>query len=112
MNEYHEHVTQIVVTPERGNILHELATHIGFADEGGGPFVVVTQPYQTREGITIEGKEWPAIRAAIDKMVTAAQGMMAEAFPSHPVFCKVCGDPTMSNATICYPCAQEETSDD
>ena len=61
-------ITQLTVAPEGAGLYDDRSTIIEIADEGGGEFITVTQPDANAE-IRIDADEWPAIRAAIDKMV-------------------------------------------
>lgn len=63
-------ITQLTVLPEGESIFSEMATTITIADEGSGEFVVVDQHGRTDIGkITIDPREWPALRKAVDRMV-------------------------------------------
>ena len=74
--------TQIMVIPDDGHLLSEQATTIGLADAGAGAFVVLGQSDNVNipdgYSIGIDGKEWPAIRAGIEKMLAIAEGIEAE----------------------------------
>ena len=59
--------TQLTVAPEGADLYDDRSTIIEIADEGGGEFITVTQPSDKAE-IRFDVGEWPAIRAAIDKM--------------------------------------------
>lgn len=69
MTDYKIRTTQIMVHPaENDTILSEMATRVSIDDEGGGEFV---KAEQTNTGsILINPDEWPAIREAIDRMVS------------------------------------------
>lgn len=64
-------VTQLVVVPEGEPLFSEMATTIEITDEaGGGEFVLVSQVGRVDVGkITINPEEWPALRAAINRLV-------------------------------------------
>lgn len=55
-------VSTIVQSPET-------ETHVEIADEGGGEFVVVSQVADEPQKISFAPEEWPAIRAAINRMI-------------------------------------------
>lgn len=64
-------VTQLVVVPKGEPLFSEMATTIEITDEaGGGEFVLVSQVGRVDVGkITINPEEWPALRAAINRLV-------------------------------------------
>lgn len=65
-------VTRVVVVPEGEAIFSEMATTVEIDDEAGGEFVTVTQDDRNDLGkIAINPEEWPALRAAINRMVRA-----------------------------------------
>ena len=61
---------QLMVIPDGKTWADEGVTIIGIDDEGGGAFVTVRQEedLNTNE-IRIDPGEWPAVRAAINRMV-------------------------------------------
>ena len=63
-------ITKLCVVPSGKPIHDEAATTIGLDDEGGGLFVVIRQEdnLDTNE-VKIDPEEWPAIRAAVNRMV-------------------------------------------
>lgn len=71
--------TQIVIVPDSGDLLSDQATAIGLTDAGAGAFVTLSQsetgnlPHGVHVGI--DGKEWPAIREGIEKMLAIAEGI-------------------------------------
>ncbi len=65
---YVTRVTQLTVAPEGAAVFSEDATTITIEDEGGGEFVIVSQPGRDKD-IGIMSDEWPAIRDAIDRMI-------------------------------------------
>ena len=69
MTDYKIRTTQIMAHPaETDTILSEMATRVSIDDEGGGEYV---RAEQTSTGsILINPDEWPAIREAIDRMVS------------------------------------------
>ena len=83
MSEYQTITAKLIVKPVRDDIFSEMSTHIELEDEGAGAYVVVTQPggRTDKSGISIDAKEWPAIRKAIDDMQAVAQGVSAEPLP-------------------------------
>lgn len=74
--------TQIMIVPDYGDLLSKQATTIGLADAGSGAFVVLKQPENANVPpeypISIEAREWPAIRVGIEKMLAIAEGIEAE----------------------------------
>lgn len=60
-------ITQ-AVTVSRGGIFEDGATVIEIDDLGGGEFVKISQPLSDEKWIGIDAKEWPVIRAQINKM--------------------------------------------
>ena len=60
-------ITQLTITPEGASLFDDRSTYIDIDDEGDGEFVKVAQ-YSRTAGIAIDAKEWPAIRAAIDRL--------------------------------------------
>lgn len=68
--EYETRTLSLIVVPPGYEIFSEMATTIEITDESGGEFVQVKQPSRTDgSGIAIEPKEWPVLRAAIDRMI-------------------------------------------
>ncbi len=65
---YVTRVTQVTVAPDGAAVFSEDATTITIEDEGGGEFVIVSQPGRDKD-IGIASDEWPAIREAIDRMI-------------------------------------------
>ena len=65
---------EIMVLPEGEPIFSERGTNVKIDDHAGGEFVVVIQHNRTESGIAIDPAEWPAIRGAIDKMVSECRG--------------------------------------
>lgn len=61
-------ITQLTVAPESAELYDDRSTIIEITDEGGGEFITVTQPDGAAE-IRIDADEWPAVRAAINKLV-------------------------------------------
>lgn len=63
-------VTRIVLVPDGEPLFSETATTVEIEDEAGGEFVEVSQHGFTDAGkIQINPEEWPALRAAINRMV-------------------------------------------
>lgn len=60
-------ITQLTVAPEGADLYDDRSTHIGIDDEGGGEFIKVVQPGGFSD-TRINPDEWPAIRAAIDRL--------------------------------------------
>ena len=70
MKAYETRTLSIIVLPENESIFSEMATTVTIEDEAGGEFVVVEQSVLTDAGkIRIDSTEWPALRAAIDRMI-------------------------------------------
>lgn len=78
--------TQIVITTDDGDLLSDQATAIGLTDAGDGAFVTLSQSdtgnLPPGVHIGIDGKEWPAIRDGIEKMLAIAQGINADTLGS------------------------------
>ena len=67
---YRKITTQSRVIRAGENLDGEGVTIIGIDDEGGGAFVTVRQEEQLNANeIHIDPDEWPAVRAAINRMV-------------------------------------------
>ena len=62
--------TKLCVVPSGKPIYDEAATLVGIDDAGGGLFVTIRQEdnLDTNE-VKIDPEEWPAIRAAVNRMV-------------------------------------------
>jgi len=68
--EYETRTSKIVVTRKGEPIFEEFATSIEIVDEAAGEYVEVSQLSDEYDGkIAICKEEWPAIRAAINKML-------------------------------------------
>ena len=67
--EYVTRTTQFIVAPKGHNTFSEDATTITITDDAGGEFVVVEQNTADYGKIAINPEEWPALRAAINRMV-------------------------------------------
>lgn len=71
---YKTRITQVMVLPEGQPIWSEMATTVSITDEAAGEFVEVSQ--STRDGcrkIAFEKQEWPALRAAIEEMLSRCE---------------------------------------
>jgi len=67
---YETRTTKITVLPEHEALFHEGATMIEIVDEAAGEYLEVSQCSDSYEGkIKIDAHEWPALKAAIDKML-------------------------------------------
>ena len=67
---YRTIISQRRVIPAGKTLDDEGVTIIGMDDEGGGAFVTVRQEEQLNANeIRIDPGEWPAVRAAINRMV-------------------------------------------
>lgn len=60
-------ITQLTVAPEDADLYDDRSTHVSIDDEGGGEFITISQP-ETTADIRIDLDEWPAIRAAVNKL--------------------------------------------
>ena len=62
--------TKLCVVPAGKPIYDEAATTVGLDDDSGGLFVVIRQEDNLDANeIKIDPDEWPAIRAAVNRMV-------------------------------------------
>ena len=61
-------ITRISVMLDNRDIYDDGATHIEIMDEGGGEFITISQP-DNAANIRIDLDEWPAIRAAVNKLI-------------------------------------------
>ena len=67
---YRTIITQRRVIPSGKTMDDEGVTIIGMADEGGGAFVTIRQESaMDSDIIRIDPDEWPAVRAAVNRMV-------------------------------------------
>ena len=67
-------ITALVVRPVTEPIYSERATTVQIVDEAAGAYVEVEQSGRSDIGkIAIEDEEWPALRAAINRMVRIAK---------------------------------------
>ena len=65
-------ITKMSVLPDNCSIFECEATHIAIDDEGAGEYVTITQHTDDRHGdhvVNINPSEWPAIRAAVNKLI-------------------------------------------
>lgn len=68
--DYETRTLKIAVTPKGEKIFHNQVTQIEIVDEAAGEYVEVSQCSDSNDGkIAICKNEWPAISAAIDKML-------------------------------------------
>ena len=72
MNTYETRITAVVVAPKGHPIFSECATTVRIDDDdAGGEFVEVEQSGRVDLGkICISPEEWPALRAAIDDLIS------------------------------------------
>lgn len=64
-------ITQVFVLPEGQPLYSEGATQISITDEAAGEFVTIDQTGTSDFGkIAIDPEEWPAIREAVNKMIS------------------------------------------
>jgi hypothetical protein len=61
-------VTQIIVLPEDEPIFSERGYTITIRDEAAGEYIEI-EDHQEGSKVAINPEEWPAIRAAINRMV-------------------------------------------
>lgn len=61
-------ITQLTVAPEGADLYDDRSTHIEIDDDGVGEFVTISQP-DNGATIRIDPTEWPAIRAAVNKLI-------------------------------------------
>lgn len=67
---YRIRVTRLLVVPEGEPVFSEEATTVEIEDEAGGEYVIVSQHGRIDLGkICINPEEWPALRAAINRLV-------------------------------------------
>lgn len=62
-------VTQIVVCPPGEQLFSEMATTVQIQDEAAGEFVEVSQSGPEMGKIWVNPEEWPALRAAINRLM-------------------------------------------
>lgn len=76
MRRTHEtRVTRLTVAPRGDQTYSEMATHVEIVDEAAGEFVKVSQSKASGLAETfIDPSEWPAIRAAINRMIAQCRG--------------------------------------
>lgn len=68
--EYETRVTSVIVAPVGEPTFSEMATTVSITDEAAGEYVEVIQTGRADLGkVAISPEEWPAIRAAIDRMI-------------------------------------------
>ncbi len=61
-------ITQLTVAPEGADLYDDRSTLIEVMDEGDGEFIIIIQPVKAAT-IRIDLDEWPAIRAAVNKLI-------------------------------------------
>lgn len=67
---YETRTTKLTVLFKGESLFHESATEVEIVDEAGGEYLEVSQCSDSYEGkIAIDPYEWPALKAAIDKMI-------------------------------------------
>lgn len=78
---YETRVTELTVAPKGEPIYSELATRVKIRDDAAGPFVEVTQEGGSVDlrGVSVDKREWPVIRDAIDKMIEECNRMEGDA---------------------------------
>jgi predicted transport protein len=70
-------VTQIVVCPPTEPLFSEMATTVQITDEAAGEFVEVSQTGAPGIGkVQITPEDWPALRAAINRLVRQCRGVL------------------------------------
>lgn len=73
MEEYETRVTQLTVVPDGEPIFSEMAYVVEIEDEAGGEYVTVESQADAYGKIAIAPQEWPALRAAIEKMLMSCR---------------------------------------
>lgn len=66
---YETRTMQIIIVPEGQDSFSEYATSITIVDEGGGEFLEIHQQRE-QDKIRVDKNEWPALRDAIEKMIS------------------------------------------
>lgn len=67
---YETRTTKVTVLFKGEPLFHESATEIEIVDEAAGEYLEVKQCSDSHEGkIKIDPYEWPALKAAIDRMI-------------------------------------------
>jgi hypothetical protein len=67
-------VTRLHVGPRGSTLMSERSWLVEVDDEGGGEFVTVAAQGGCVSEIRIDPSEWPALRAAIDRMIGECRG--------------------------------------
>lgn len=67
--------TQLTVLPQGETIFSEMATRITIEDEAAGEFLLIVQDHsEAKPGtISIDPKDWPAMREAIELLMEQIQ---------------------------------------
>ena len=68
-SEFVTRTTQLTVMPKNTATYSELSTTITITDDAAGEFVVVEQDNDDYGKVAIDPEEWPALRAAINRMI-------------------------------------------
>jgi hypothetical protein len=72
---YQIQTTQLTVGPKDEPIFSEGMTHIGTDDEGGGPFLVLTQhPDAGKQTLRFDFDEWGCIDQAVRRLIAEHSG--------------------------------------
>lgn len=83
MSEIVTRVNGLLVGPAGCGVFDEMASRVRIDDEGDGEFVVVAQCWGPGSGgdkcIRINPEEWPALRDAINRMISEIAGGGADA---------------------------------
>jgi hypothetical protein len=75
MRDYEIRATKLIVAPEGEQVYSEMVTSVEIKDEAAGEFVMVSQSGRTDIGkIAISPEEWPALRDAINRMISQCRG--------------------------------------
>jgi hypothetical protein len=69
--QYKARIKCVAVVPDGEPMFSEMATMVSIEDEAAGEFVEVSQIGRDLGKIAINPEEWPALRAAINRMVKA-----------------------------------------
>ena len=69
MPDYEARTVAIAVAREGATVMDDSVTKVEIVDENGGEYVTVSQCIREEQTISITAEEWPAIKAAVDKMI-------------------------------------------
>jgi hypothetical protein len=69
MNGLEQRITRVHIVPEGEPIFHEGGYSVEIDDEASGEFIVVRSQTGGDGKISLDARDWPALREAIDRMV-------------------------------------------